>query len=130
MRKIIFLMGISATFLFSAINLQTASKKELMCIKGIGEKKAQAIIEYRKKNKIKSVDELLNIKGFGKGLIENIKKEVKTQKCGGKKDTSKKNKPKKETKKQPNSKAKGNNSKKDTTKKTAIKSKDTNKAKK
>jgi len=56
-KKILLLLGVSATFLFSAINVQTASKEELMCIKGIGEKKAQAIIEYRKKNKIKSVDE-------------------------------------------------------------------------
>ncbi len=34
------IMGISASFLFSAMDVQTASKKDLMCIKGIGEKKA------------------------------------------------------------------------------------------
>jgi competence protein ComEA len=81
MKKVIVLLGVSATFLFSAMNLQTASKKELMCIKGIGDKKAQAIIEYRKKNKIKSADDLLKLKGFGKGLIENIKKENKVKRC-------------------------------------------------
>ncbi len=57
MKKVLLLMGISASFLFSAMDVQTASKKDLMCIKGIGEKKATAIIEYRKKNKLKSVDE-------------------------------------------------------------------------
>jgi len=89
MKRIILLLGVSATFLFSAINIQKASKDELMCIKGIGEKKAQAIIEYRKKNKIKSADDLLNIKGFGKKLIENIKKDVKVKKCQNKKGEKK-----------------------------------------
>jgi len=63
------------------MDVQTASKKDLMCIKGIGEKKATAIIEYRKKNKLKSVDDLLKIKGFGKSIIDNIKKENKNAKC-------------------------------------------------
>ncbi len=43
MKKVLLLMGISASFLFSAMDVQTASKKDLMCIKGIGEKKAQQL---------------------------------------------------------------------------------------
>jgi len=50
MKKILFFMALSVSFLFSAINLQSASKDELMCIKGIGPKKAEAIIKYRKAN--------------------------------------------------------------------------------
>ncbi len=34
MKKVLLLMGISASFLFSAMDVQTASKKDLMCIKG------------------------------------------------------------------------------------------------
>ena len=90
MKKILFLMALSISFLFSAINLQTASKDELMCLKGIGEKKADAIILYRKENKLKSAEDLIELKGFGKGIIEAVKKGTKTVKCGGKKTTSKK----------------------------------------
>ena len=48
------------------ININTAGADELTRCDGLGEKTAQAIIEYRNNNgKYKSVDELLNIKGIG-----------------------------------------------------------------
>ena len=89
MKKILLLTTMSASLLFSAINLQTASKEELMCIKGIGEKKADLIIKYRKTNKIKSADDLLEIKGFGKGLVAKVKKGEKTAKCSKAKSKTK-----------------------------------------
>jgi competence protein ComEA len=98
MKKILFFMVLSVSFLFSAINVQTASKDELMCIKGIGEKKATAILKYRKSNKVKSADDLINIKGFGKVIIANVKAGKKSVACGGKK-TAKKSKSKKVLKK-------------------------------
>lgn len=79
MKKVFVLMLLSVTFMFAAMNLNTASKKELMEIKGIGEVKALQIIEYRQKNKIKSVEELSVIKGFGSALISNIRKEKKVK---------------------------------------------------
>lgn len=72
MKKILVILMMCSSFLFAAINLQTASKEELMSIKGIGPKKAEQIIEYRKTNVIKSADDLKNIKGFGDGLIKNV----------------------------------------------------------
>ena len=96
-------MAISVSFLFSAINVQTASKDELMCIKGIGEKKANAIMKYRKSKKLKSIDDLIEIKGFGKGIIANVKKGTKSVACGGKK-TTKKATPKKNTSKKSSTK--------------------------
>lgn len=75
MKKIVLVLLLGVSFLFSAINLQTASKNELMSIKGIGPKKADQIIEYRKSKQIKSADDLKNIKGFGKGIISNVKAE-------------------------------------------------------
>lgn len=80
MKKVLVLLFLVVGVLFADINLQTANKKELMSIKGIGDKKAQAIIEYRKNNKIKSVDDLKNIKGFGPSLIANIKENKLTKK--------------------------------------------------
>lgn len=93
-------MAMSISLLFASMNVQTVSKKELMCIKGIGEKKAEAVLKYRKSHKLKSADDLINIKGFGKTIIENVKKEIKSVSCGGKKQDKKtKSKKNKELKK-------------------------------
>jgi len=59
----------------SEVNL--ASNSKLMEIKGIGVKKADAIIGARKKAKFKSIDDLLKVKGIGKKLLINIKNNVK-----------------------------------------------------
>ena len=80
MKKIVALLMLFCSFLFAEINLQTASKEELMGIKGIGEKKADQIMEYRKTNKINSPEDLKNIKGFGDSIVSNIKKESGTAK--------------------------------------------------
>ena len=54
------------------ININTADKEMLMSIKGIGEKRAQAIIDYRKEHgPFKSVNELAEIKGLGTVFIES-----------------------------------------------------------
>lgn len=55
------------------ISLNKATLEELMTIKGIGEKKAQAIIEYRKKTPFKNTEEITNISGIGKATYEKIK---------------------------------------------------------
>ena len=69
MKKIVALLMLCGTFLFAEINLQTASKEELMSVKGIGDKKADQIIEYRKTNTITKADDLKNIKGFGDSIV-------------------------------------------------------------
>ncbi|RXJ65927.1 DNA-binding protein [Halarcobacter ebronensis] len=73
MKNVLFILFMLVAFLFGAVDFNSATKEELMEIKGIGEKKAEAIIEYRKTNKISSVEDLEAIKGFGPGLIEKIK---------------------------------------------------------
>jgi competence protein ComEA len=55
-----------------SININTADKETLMSvIKGVGEKKAEAIIAYREENgSFKSVDELASVKGIGPAMVE------------------------------------------------------------
>lgn len=68
-----FLMSMSA---LAAVNLNTATQAELEAVKGIGPKKAKAILEYREKNGgFKSVDELAKVKGFGKASVAKIRGE-------------------------------------------------------
>ena len=80
MPKIIYLSLIILFYAFivlAKININTATKEELMTLKGIGEVKAEAIIEYRDQyGGIRSIEELINIKGIGEGTIENIKKDI------------------------------------------------------
>ena len=54
------------------ININTADQEMLMSIKGIGDKRARAIIDYRKEHgPFKSIDELAEIKGLGQFFIDS-----------------------------------------------------------
>ena len=66
------------SFSADTININTADKETLMSvIKGVGEKKAEAIIIYRKENgEFKTVDELANVKGIGQGIVEKHKEQL------------------------------------------------------
>lgn len=56
------------------VNINTASKDELMKVSGIGESKANSIIEYRNTNGLfKNIDEIKNVSGIGDALFEKIK---------------------------------------------------------
>ena len=61
----------------AALNLNTASKDELVALPGIGPAKAQAILDYRNQHgPFKSIDELRKVKGIGEKLFTQIKPEV------------------------------------------------------
>ncbi|WP_375037196.1 ComEA family DNA-binding protein [Acinetobacter sp. RW6] len=56
------------------VHLNQANVDELQKLKGIGEKKAQAIVEYRQKNGgFKNIDEFKNVKGIGPAIFEKNK---------------------------------------------------------
>lgn len=60
------------------ININTASKTELMTLPGIGEAKASSIIEYREeKGKFSSIEELLNVSGIKEAVFNKIKELIK-----------------------------------------------------
>ncbi|WP_298394749.1 helix-hairpin-helix domain-containing protein [uncultured Azonexus sp.] len=63
----------------AAVNINTATEAELDAVKGIGPGKARAIVEHRDKNgPFKSVDDLTNVKGFGKKSIDKLRPELTT----------------------------------------------------
>lgn len=105
MKKIVAMLAVFGTLFLGAMDLQTASKSELMEIKGIGDKKADAIIEYRKTNTISSAEDLKYIKGFGNSIIDNVKNSVKEKAPTSKMDQKPKADETKEPKKNKNSKS-------------------------
>lgn len=69
----------------AALNLNTATKEELVALSGVGPAKAQAIIDYRVQHGgFKSVDELKDVKGIGARRFEKLKAEVTVAPAAGK----------------------------------------------
>lgn len=76
---LLFVMLAGIGMAMAAVNINTATEAELDAVKGIGPGKARAIIEHRDKNgPFKSVDDLTNVKGFGKKSIDKLRPELTT----------------------------------------------------
>src|SRR5689334_606195 len=59
------------------VNVNTATATELAAIKGVGDVKAKAIVEYRGKNgPFKSVEDLRDVRGIGDGVLAKLRPQV------------------------------------------------------
>lgn len=81
MRKLIILllMLISFSVLAEPVNINKDSAQAIAAaLDGIGVKKAQEIVKYRKKNgPFKSAKDLVNVKGIGDKTVAKNKKNIK-----------------------------------------------------
>jgi competence protein ComEA len=55
------------------VNVSTASPEELERLPGIGEKKAQTIVDYRKAHPLHKVEDLTKVKGIGRKTILRLR---------------------------------------------------------
>lgn len=58
------------------VNINIADKNTLMNLTGIGEKTAEKIIDYRKENKFKNIEDIKNVSGIGDKKYEKIKNNI------------------------------------------------------
>ena len=79
--KILVLAFMLVGFVFGDVDINSASVKELFSLKGIGVKKAEAIVSYRKAHCFKNVDEIVKVKGIGKKFLQKNRKSLKVGAC-------------------------------------------------
>lgn len=71
------LFALSSGVAWGVVNLNTATKDELVALQGIGPVKAQAILDYRAAHgPFKSVEQLKDVKGIGAKRFEKLKPEL------------------------------------------------------
>lgn len=58
------------------ININTAGIEELVKLKGVGEKTAEKIIEYREQTPFETIEDIMNVNGIGEKKFEDIKEMI------------------------------------------------------
>ncbi len=72
------MIGIGADVDDGLVNINTATRDELMTLPGVGESKADAIIKYREENgRFETISQIMNISGIKDGLFNKIKDKIK-----------------------------------------------------
>lgn len=55
------------------ININKASKEELMSLPNIGDKRADSILEYRESNTFETIEDIKNVNGIGEKFYQSLK---------------------------------------------------------
>lgn len=88
---IVLLMLFSLNAYATPVDINKASAKTIaQSLNGIGIKKAEAIVKYRKQNgAFKTINELTNVKGIGEKTVKKNKKDIRLSKVKGSKKAKK-----------------------------------------
>lgn len=79
--RIIMLLAIFCLTMF-ALDMNKATVDELKELKGLGNKKAELIVQYRTEHKcFKNKEDLLNVKGIGKGFLQKNDSQITFSAC-------------------------------------------------
>ncbi|CAA0082403.1 ComE operon protein 1 [Zhongshania aliphaticivorans] len=84
-RHVLFILLLSLPLFNSAnaMDINTASAEELQTLKGIGPKRAAAIIRYREENgEIQSPEDLIKVPGVGSSIVKANSNELTFSKIG------------------------------------------------
>jgi len=73
---LMFVVGLLMSVQLFAVDLNKATVEELSSLKGIGAATAQKIVDYRTKHKFQRSDEIMNIKGIGQKKYDAIKNDL------------------------------------------------------
>jgi competence protein ComEA len=79
MQRLLLALGLALcpVIALAAVNINTATKDELVALPGIGPAKAQAILDYRKAHgPFKTVEDLKDVKGIGAKRFEKLKPDL------------------------------------------------------
>ncbi len=80
--KLFTILLLGAVLCFAAVDINKADKAQLMGIKGVGEAKANAFLEYRKEHKcFNNLEEIKKVKGFGDKFLEKNKANLEASSC-------------------------------------------------
>ena len=79
--KMLATLVLGASLLFGIVDINNASKKELTTLNGVGDKKAEAILEYSKTHCFKSIESLKEVKGIGSKTVEKNRDMIEVGKC-------------------------------------------------
>lgn len=81
MKYFLLLLAVSS-FLFAAIDINHANLKDLQHVKGIGAKKAQAIIDYREQHGcFLQIEAIVRVKGVGQKVFDKNKGSLEVKPC-------------------------------------------------
>ena len=60
------------------VNVNTASAEQLQRLPGVGQKKAERVIAYRKRHRFRTVVELARVKGIGLKTVKRLRSYLRT----------------------------------------------------